>query len=126
MRKRQKEKTDAYEAQWNGGKGSHHPDYDPTASGTDVLKASRATEELYNAIVKDDVKKVYQKVEEGADVNFVFGKAYRSNEGYTPLMVAGHRRAQHFARLSSGCLPVYGDHNCSSDKDAKWSSNLEM
>lgn len=91
MRKRLKEKADTYEAQWNGGKGSHHPDYVPTVSGKDVVKASRATEELYNAIVQDDIKKVYQKIEEGADVNFIFGKAYRSTEGYTPLMVAAHR-----------------------------------
>eukprot|EP00884_Botryococcus_braunii_P010990 jgi/Botrbrau1/19893/Bobra.0059s0014.1 len=91
MRKRQKEADEAYEAQWNNGKGSHHPDYDPLAFGPDVVKASRVTEELYNSIVKDDVKKVYEKIEQGADVNFVFGEAYRSSEGYTPLMVAAHR-----------------------------------
>ena len=91
MRKRQKEADDAYEAQWDGGRGSHHPDYDPTASGDGVSKASRETEELYNAIVKNDVKKVYKKIEEGANVNFVFGRAYRCPEGYTPLMVAAHR-----------------------------------
>lgn len=91
MKKRQKEADDAYEAQWDGGRGSHHPDYDPYAFGEDVVKASRQTEELYNAIVTDDVKKVYQKIQEGADVNFVFGRAYRSPEGYTPLMVAAHR-----------------------------------
>ena len=38
--------------QWDGGKGSHHPDYDPQAKGNDVVKASRETEELLNAIVK--------------------------------------------------------------------------
>ena len=91
MKKRQKEAADAYEAMWDNGRGSHHPDYDPTASGEDVVKASRATEELYNAIVKNDIKKVYEKVEEGADVNCVFQLAYRSQEGYTPLMVAVHR-----------------------------------
>ena len=91
MRKRQKEADDAYEAQWNGGKGSHHPDYDPSVSGEGVVKATRATEELYNAIVKDDVKQVYQKIETGVDVNFVFGRAYKCPEGYTPLMVACHR-----------------------------------
>ena len=91
MRKRQKEIADKYEAQWDEGRGSHHPDYDPTANAADAVKASRATEELYNAIVKDDVKAVYQKIEEGADVNFVFGRAYRCPEGYTPLMVACHR-----------------------------------
>ena len=46
MKKRQKEAADAYEAMWDDGRGSHHPDYDPTASGVDVVKASRATEEL--------------------------------------------------------------------------------
>lgn len=106
--------------------------------GDDVVKASRETEELYNAIVKvcgsvkggqqaqsgrrqaaagsrqpapqaalltcphptprlpctvlqNDIKLVYKKIEEGADVNFVFGRAYNCPEGYTPLMVACHR-----------------------------------
>lgn len=77
MRKRQKELDDSYEAQWNGGLGSHHPDYDPEAYGDDVVKGSRETEELLNAIIKNDLKKVYKKIEEGADVNFVFGTAYR-------------------------------------------------
>lgn len=54
-------------------------------------QASRATEELYNAIVKNDLNTVYNKINEGADVNFVFGPAYGSPEGYTPLMVACHR-----------------------------------
>lgn len=31
MKKRQKEAEAAYEAQWDGGKGSHHPDFDPEA-----------------------------------------------------------------------------------------------
>jgi hypothetical protein len=44
MKKRQKEVESAYEAQWDGGKGSHHPDYDPEAAGEDVTKASRETE----------------------------------------------------------------------------------
>jgi len=78
MKKRQKEADDAYEAQWDGGRGAHHPDYDPEAIGDDVTKANRATEELYNAIVKNDVRKVYEKTDEGADVNFVFGRAYQS------------------------------------------------
>jgi hypothetical protein len=91
MKKRQKEAEEAYEKQWDNGRGSHHADYDPYARGPGVVKASRETEELYNAIVKNDIKKVYKKIEEGADVNFVFGKAYRSDEGYTPLMVAAHR-----------------------------------
>jgi hypothetical protein len=94
---------------------------------------SRATEELYLAIVEDDVGRVYEKIDEGgsqrgwgrrgachgacverrrvgaslqpgrsprpsfpppnpgADVNFVFGPAYKCPEGYTPLMVACHR-----------------------------------
>ena len=77
MKKRQKEADDAYEAMWDGGRGSHHPDYDPDAVGDGVVKASRPTEELYNMIVKNDVRKVYQKIDEGADVNFVFGRAYQ-------------------------------------------------
>lgn len=31
MKKRQKEIDQKYEEQWDGGKGSHHPDYDPEA-----------------------------------------------------------------------------------------------
>lgn len=31
MKKRQKEIERVYEEQWDGGKGSHHPDYDPEA-----------------------------------------------------------------------------------------------
>lgn len=65
MKKRRKEKDDAYEAQWDSGRGSHHPDFDPYAFGNDVVKASRLTEELYNAIVKNDIKQVYQKISEG-------------------------------------------------------------
>ena len=34
---------------------------------------------------------MYRKLEQGADPNFVFGRAYQSWEGYTPLMVACHR-----------------------------------
>ena len=81
MRKRQKEKEDAYEAQWDNGRGSHHPDYDPYAQGDSILKASRHTEELYNAIVKNDVRTVYEKISEGADVNFVFCEAYQCRGG---------------------------------------------
>ena len=92
MKKRQQEADDAYAAQWDDGRGSHHPDYDPYAQGDDVVKASRETEECYNAIVKNDIRKVYKKIDEGADVNFVFGKAYRCPEGYTLLMTAAHRR----------------------------------
>ena len=93
MKKRQKEADDAYEAQWDNGRGSHHPDYDPYAQGDNVVKASRETEECYNAIVKNDIRKVYKKIDEGADVNFVFGEAYRCYEGYTMLMTAAHRCA---------------------------------
>ena len=73
------------------GKGSHHPDYKPDAKGDDVLKGSRETEELLLALIKNDVKLVYKKIEEGADVNFSLARAYRSKEGYTPLMCACHR-----------------------------------
>jgi hypothetical protein len=109
MRKRQAEIDKSYEAQWNDGKGSHHPDYDPEALGDDCIKASRSTEELYNAIVKNDIKLVYKKIEEGADVNFIFGRAYRCPDGYTPLMVAAHRGRLECARalLRAGADPNY-------------------
>lgn len=42
MRRRQEEKQAAYDAQWDGGRGSHHPDFDPTVPlGGDVKRASR-------------------------------------------------------------------------------------
>eukprot|EP00803_Ostreobium_quekettii_P002916 evm.model.scf_401.12 EVM.evm.TU.scf_401.12 scf_401:84216-85249(-) len=56
MKKRQAEHDEAYERQWNNGLGSHHADYDPEATGEGVVKADRATEELYVAIVKNDIK----------------------------------------------------------------------
>lgn len=52
MNKRQKAIDEHYEAQWDTGKGSHHPDYDPEAVGDGVAKANRETEELLNAIIK--------------------------------------------------------------------------
>jgi hypothetical protein len=52
MKKRQAAIDEAYEAQWDAGRGSHHPDYNPEAKGVDVVKATRETEELLNAIVK--------------------------------------------------------------------------
>ena len=45
----------------------------------------------YCPALQNDIKLVYKKIEEGADVNFVFGRAYKCPEGYTPLMVACHR-----------------------------------
>ena len=109
MQKRQRELEERYEAQWDGGKGSHVPDFDPTAKGADAVKASRETEELLNAIVKNDIKLVYKKIEEGADVNFVFGRAYGSPEGYTPLMSAAHRGRLECAKalLRSGADPNF-------------------
>ncbi|WZN62985.1 ANK_REP_REGION domain-containing protein [Chloropicon roscoffensis] len=109
MMKRQAELEAKYEAMWDGGKGSHHPDYDPSATGDDVVKASRETEELLNAIIKNDVKLVYKKIEEGADVNFVFGRAYSCAEGYTPLMSAAHRGRLECAKalLRAGADPNY-------------------
>ncbi|KAF8060565.1 mettl3 [Scenedesmus sp. PABB004] len=111
MRRRLEEKQAAYDAQWDGGRGSHHPDYDPAAPG---VKASRATEELYNAIVANDLAearttRVYAKIEAGADVNFVFGPAYACPEGYTPLMVAAHRGRLECAKalLRAGADPNY-------------------
>ena len=56
MKKRAADRAAAYEACWDNGAGSHHPDFDPqAASGPGVLRAGRATEELYLAIVRDDV-----------------------------------------------------------------------
>ena len=70
---RQIDIEEAYELQWDSGKGSHHPDYKPESKGKDVHKASRETEELLMALIKNDVKLVYKKIEQGADVNFEFG-----------------------------------------------------
>lgn len=61
MRKRQAAAQEAYEQQWNNGKGSHHPDFDPDAVGEGLVRASRATEELYNAIVKNDISMVRRR-----------------------------------------------------------------
>ena len=52
MKKRQAAIDEAYEAQWDGGRGSHHPDYNPEAAGQGVVKGTRETEELLNAIIK--------------------------------------------------------------------------
>ena len=69
----------------------------------------RLQEELYNAIVANDVACVYDKIDEGADVNFVFGPAYSCPEGYSPLMVAAHRSRLECARalLRSGADPNF-------------------
>ena len=59
MAKRAKEAQERYDAMWADGRGSHHPDYDPEAAVLeDFAKASRETEEMYNAIVANDVVKV--------------------------------------------------------------------
>ena len=52
---------------------------------------------------------MYKKIEEGADVNFVFGRAYGSPEGYTPLMAAAHRGRLEATKalLRSGADPNY-------------------
>ena len=57
MTKLQKAIDEHYEAQWDGGKGSHHPDYEPEAIGEGVIKATRETEELLNAIIKVSAQK---------------------------------------------------------------------
>ena len=120
MRKRQKEKDDAYEAQWDNGQGSHHPDFDPHVQDEHVVKASRVTEELYNAIVQNDIKMVYQKIADGADVNFVFGSAYQCRGGYTPLMVASHRGRLECAKalLRAGADPNF--QNAADDLTIFW------
>lgn len=108
----QKDIEEAYELQWDSGKGSHHQDYKPESKGKDVHKASRETEELLMALIKNDVKLVYKKIEEGADVNFEFGRAYGSKEGYTPLMCACHRGRLEATKalLRSGADPNYKNH----------------
>ncbi len=59
MQRRQKEAAEATEKQWASGSGSFHPDYDPDASVLPTfVKANRQTEELYEAIVKNNVHKV--------------------------------------------------------------------
>jgi hypothetical protein len=59
MQRRHKEAAEAVERLWDEGKGSFHPDFDPHAAGLeDFVKASRETEELYLAIVKNDVAQV--------------------------------------------------------------------
>ncbi|ACO66735.1 predicted protein [Micromonas commoda] len=105
MKKRQDAIEEAYAAQWDEGKGSHHPDYNPQAKGKHVMKASRETEELLQAIIK----LIYKKIEEGADVNFVFMEAYNAPNGYTPLMSACHRGRVEAAKalLRSGADPNY-------------------
>ena len=91
MKKRAAEAAAAHEAAWDGGRGSHHPDFDPEAAVDGAPRATRQTEILYNAIVADDIDAVYKALEDGADPNWEFGLAYKSQEGYTPLMAAAHR-----------------------------------
>ena len=57
----------------------------------------------------NDVRKVYQWIEEGADINFVFGPAYQCPEGYTPLMAACYRGRLEAAKalLRAGADPNY-------------------
>ena len=52
---------------------------------------------------------MYKKIEEGADVNFVFGTAYGCPEGYTPLMAAAHRSRLEACKalLRAGADPNY-------------------
>ena len=52
---------------------------------------------------------MYKKIEEGADVNFVFGLAYGCPEGYTPLMAAAHRSRLEACKalLRAGADPNY-------------------
>ena len=58
---------------------------------------------------QNDVRLIYKKIEEGADVNFVFGRAYGCPEGYTPLMSACHRGRLDAAKalLRSGADPNF-------------------
>ena len=52
------------------------------------------------------------QIEEGADVNFVFGSAYSCKEGYTPLMAAAHRGRYECCKalLRSGADPNFCNH----------------
>ena len=128
MRKRIAEAAALYDSCWDSGKGSHHPDYDPSSErerkleeekGIDASKTSnskwrradRATEELYAAIVADDLPTVYRKLEEGADPNFEFGLSYKSKEGYSLLMVAAHRGRLEVAKalLRAGADPNHSN-----------------
>lgn len=58
---------------------------------------------------QNDLRLVYKKIEEGADVNFVFGEAYGCPEGYTPLMAASLRSRLDAARalLRAGADPNF-------------------
>jgi hypothetical protein len=96
MAKRAASAAAAYEAMWDEGRGSHHPDFDPMAFARFACeRASRQTEELYCAIVANNIAEVrsdrecfvvpnahsvvlqvYNKISEGADVNFSFSEAY--------------------------------------------------
>ncbi len=71
MRKRREARDAEYEARWNNGFAADHPDYDPTFTGPSILKASRATEEHFHAIAKNDIKEVYAKIAEGVDFNCI-------------------------------------------------------
>jgi len=51
MKKRQKEIEQKYEEQWDGGKGSHHPDYDPEAVRASRLSCMRAGWESVASLV---------------------------------------------------------------------------
>ena len=132
MRKRIAEAAAAYDACWDSGKGSHHPDYDPlsekqrkleeegqengissssSSSSSKWRRADRVTEELYAAIVADDLPAVYRKLEQGADPNFEFGLSYKSKEGYSLLMVAAHRGRLEAAKalLRAGADPNHSN-----------------
>lgn len=49
------------------------------------------------------------QIQDGADVNFVFGTAYQAPNGYTPLMVACHRGRLECVKalLRAGADPNY-------------------
>jgi hypothetical protein len=80
MKKRQAAIDEAYEAQWDAGRGSHHPDYDPQAAGPDAAKATRETEELLNAIIKARATRGRAVGQEGW-ARAVGGRAQRDRPG---------------------------------------------
>lgn len=56
MAKRQKEIEEAYEAVWDEGRGSHHPDYDPEATGDDINKVRAGNGRPPRALREDRVR----------------------------------------------------------------------
>ncbi len=52
MRKRREQAANEYEAMWDGGRGSHHQDFDPDVDTDDAIKASRTTVSGMQAVLQ--------------------------------------------------------------------------